>query len=306
MEVLDIVQSAAFKAGIVPSFNVDDFPGDVLEAGRNALMNEILPSLNCDRTIDITVTSRIYTPKAGQITLTPFKQPATNFVILGRYAQSYEYVVNHLTSILQNDFHITTSPWPTDDLGNDIKFGIWSGDNHLVWTTHDTIDMMPDNINIDFPPMRIDAVLEADSRLPYEYRYRDEFERVLGAPALPGVFTTEEYEDSVTILIKGSSLPKMVILPVPLQIINVDHEHSGTIVAPAKFRRYLIDCTAVALAIVYGVSTLPAMQQQAAVSYNLLKKNKPQPLHEANPSIEIGSKLRRNVLCGRYYANIKL
>lgn len=303
MEVLDIVQSAAFKAGIVPSFNVDDFPGDIHEAGRNALQNEILPSLNCDRMIDITVTSRIYVPKAGHIVLTPFK-PEPNFVVVGRYAQPATYIVDHMLSILENDFHIVTSPWPTDDLGNDIKFGIWSIDNRLVWTSHDTIDMMPENINIDFPPMRIDAVLEADSRIPYDYKYRDEYERVLGAPALPGIFTTEEYEDSIDILLKGSPAPKMIILPVPLQIINSDTMHSGTIVAPAKFRRYLIDCTAVALAIVYGVSTLPAMQQQASISYNLIKKNKPQPMHEANPALEIGNKLRRNVLGRRYYADI--
>lgn len=304
MEVLDIVQSAAFKAGIISSFNPDELPEDVLSAGKNALVNEILPSLNCDRTIDITVTSRFYTPKGGAITLTPFKQPAEDFVILGRYNAGFEYVFDHMVSIIENTYHVVTNPWPTDELGNYIKYAVWSNDNRLIWTTYDAIGVMPEEVNIDFPPMRIDTVIEASSKIPYDYVYRDEFERIVGNTSIPGVYTTEEYEDSITILIKGSNAPKCVVLPVPLQIINRDHAHSGTIVAPQKFRRYLIDCTAVSLAIIYGVSTLPAMQQQAAVSYNLIKKNKPQPIHKSNVSEEICKTIRRSPLGGRFHANI--
>lgn len=304
MEVLDIVQSAAFKAGIVPSFNVDEFPGDVQDAGRNALINEILPSLNCDRTIDITETSRYYTPVNGRIVLTPLSQPTNKLVIVGRYDAPWEYVFNHMLNILENTFGVQTTPWPTDDLNNYIKYGVWSSDNRLVWTTYGEIDVMPANINIDFPPMRIDGVIEMNSRVPLQYVYRDEYERTFNSASVPGIYTTEEQGNTVTILMKGSPAPKCIILPVPLQIINVSPEHSGTIVAPEKFRRYLIDCTAVSLAIVYGVSTLPAMQQQAAMSYNLLKKNKPQPLHQADPAIEINNKLRRSPLGRRFYANL--
>jgi hypothetical protein len=57
----------------------------------------------------------------------------------------------------------------------------------------------------------------------------------------------------------------------------------------------LIDAIAVALAITYGVATVQQMQQQMAQSYQLLKKNKPQPLHKANVSEMICDKLRRDV-----------
>lgn len=305
MQVLDIVQSAAFKAGIIPSFNPDELPDDVLNAGVAALTNEILPSLNCDRTIDITVTSRIYKPVNNTITLTPFKQPAEDFVILGRYNANWEYIVDHMVSIIENTYHVVTSPWPVDELGNYIKYAVWSIDNRLVWTTYNEIDVMPEEINIDFPPMRIEGVLENSSRIPYEYRYRDEFEQAKPLSALPGIYTTEEYDNSITVLLNGTPAPKCLIIPVPLQIINADHARSGIIKAPDKFRRYLIDCTAVSLAIIYGVSTVAAMQQQAGVSYNLLKKNKPQPLHKAEAAKELAEKLRNSPLAGRrYYAGL--
>ena len=67
MLVTDIVQSAAFKSGVISSFSRDDMPPDILDAGANILANEILPAINCDRTLDITVTSRVYTPENGRI-----------------------------------------------------------------------------------------------------------------------------------------------------------------------------------------------------------------------------------------------
>ena len=104
-----------------------------------------------------------------------------------------------------------------------------------------------------------------------------------------------------SLLIKGTNIPKILILPVPLQIVNATHDFAGEIKAPEKFRRYLIDCLAVSLAIIYGVSSLPAMEKQQAVSYNLLKKNKPQPLHEANVSERVQDKLRTDRrLYGRF------
>lgn len=323
MEVLDIVQSAAFKAGIISSFNPDELPEDVLSAGKNALITEILPSLNCDRTVDITVTSRTYIPKGGVIKLTPFKQPAENFIILGHthytstqllegngaqgrsiWGYALQEIDANLVSELAHSWN-RGSDWPINDLNEYATLALWTSDMRLVYS--DTVFVYPtmhQTANIDFPPMRIDSVIEVPSRVKYDYVYRDEYERIVGNTAIPGIYTTEEYEDSIMILIKGSSAPKVIVLPVPLQVVDCDHERPGTIKAPEKFRRYLIDCTAVSLAIIYGVSTLPAMQQQAAVSYNLIKKNKPQPLHEANPALEICDKLRRNPLGRRFYADI--
>lgn len=301
MEVLELVQSAAFKAGIIPSFNPDELPEDVLNAGKNALVNEILPGLNCDRTLDITTTCRAYTPVGGRIELRPQPQPTENNKIVG-YSK---YTLAELTAdttkffaeVNRLDPTFVLGNWPTDDFGQPISAAMWSSDIKMIRGAEtgigEIVIPMP-NINIDFPPMRVDAVIEDGSLIPYEYLYREEFERTFRT-GLPGVYTTEEYNDRIVVLLNGSDRPKKLILPVPLQIINRSHDDAGTINAPEKFRRYLIDAIAVALAITYGVATVQQMQQQMAQSYQLLKKNKPQPLHKANVSEMICDKLRRDV-----------
>lgn len=323
MEVLDIVRSAAFKAGIVPSFNPDELPEDVLNAGRAALTDEIMPTLNCDRTIDITVTSRIYRPVGGKIILKPFRQPNDNTEIIGYTDKlSTDFKTGTYISTLHNFYdavaqcrpdwvdtntHSYTDKWPRNDFNILRTAAVWTLDMHLAYiqfSDTDTATLGEFDANIDFPPMRVDAVMDENSRYTYDYLYRDEYERTFKFTSLPGVYTTEEYDDKLVILLNGSPDVKLVVLPVPLQIINRDYAHSGTITAPEKFRRYLIDAVAVSLSITYGMSTLPLMKEAAAVSYNLLKKNKPQPLHKANVAQEITNKLRPDVLGRRFYANI--
>lgn len=302
MEVLDIVQSAAFKAGVISSFNPDDLPGDVLATGQNALINEIIPSLNCDRTVDITVTSRLYRPENDRIILRPFR-PRDNHEMLG-YShfigtelikpENWKSAVLALRPSWETD-------WPMNDLEQPRVACIWAGDNLLATgNSLDKAELVP-GVNIDFAPMRVDAVLDASTRIAYDYVYRAEFEQLLNT-TLPGVFTVEEYEDGLVILLRGTTDTKCLVLPVPLQVVNISHDHAGTIAAPEKFRRYLIDSTAVSMAIAYGMSTLEAMQMQQAVSYNLIKKNKPQPRHTQNVSEHIADVLRRDIrLGGRFY-----
>lgn len=326
MEVLDIVQSAAFKAGVVPSFNPDELPEDVLNAGRAALVDEIIPTLNCDRTIDITETSRIYRPAGGKIILKPLRQPQDNTELIGYTDQPAAVfdnsIVNDYIIVLHNyykavaklrpdwvdsDTYNFTDKWPRNEFNILRTAVMWTIDMHAVYikfTAHDVAEFGKFDANIDFPPMRVNAVMDESSRYTYDYLYRDEYERTFKFTSLPGIYTTEEYDDKLIILLKGSPDPKLVVLPVPLQIINRDYSHSGTIIAPEKFRRYLIDAVAVSLAITYGMSTLPLMEKAAAISYNLLKKNKPQPLHKANVAQEITNKLRPDVLGRRFYANI--
>ena len=301
MQVLDIIQSAAIKAGVIPSFNPDEMPGDVIETGRNVLVSEILPALNCDRTIDITVTSRVYMPEHNIIQLVPFRQPNENFEIIG-YTDKRSIDIDTQTAM---DIVLAKRPdwgdghWPTNDLNEYRTAAFWTIDNRLAIVKHDgTVTFDPD-ANIDFPPMRVIDVLDECPRLENNYVYREEFEKILPG-VTPGVYTTEEYEDRIVILLNGLPGPKRVVLPVPLQIINRDHSHAGEILPPAKFQPYLTDCPAIALAIIYGVSTDAAMEKEAAKSYNLIKKNKPQPRHEANVSERIGEKLRIR-LRGRFY-----
>jgi hypothetical protein len=197
-----------------------------------------------------------------------------------------------------------STDWPRNDFNVARTVAVWSLDMKLVYKPEGTGPQIMADVNIDFPPMRVDAVMDENSRYTYDYLYRDEYERTFKFTSLPGVYTTEEYDDKIVILLNGSPVPKLVVLPVPLQIINRDFAHAGTIKAPEKFRRYLIDAAAVSLAITYGMSTLPIMEKAAATSYNLLKKNKPQPLHKANVAQEITDKLRPDMLGRRFYANI--
>ena len=309
MEVLEIVQSAAFKSGLVSSFDPNELPGDYSESGRISLANEILPMLNCDRTLDITVTSRVYAPKNGVIVLQPLQQPTENNKLIGYSKYTADILTSDWTKFYQEVLRldptfVQNGIWPTDDFGQPISAMMWSSDFKVVRGWEDngsTVTLEQPDVNIDFPPMRVDAVLDEGSRIKYEYLYRDEFDRVVDA-AIPCIYTTEEYEDKIIILMKGTAEPKRIVMPVPLQLINSDHEHPGTIIAPPKFRRYLIDATAVSLAVIYGLSTVETMRQQAEQSYQMLKKNKPQPLHRMNVSEEINHTLRHGIGGRKFYA----
>lgn len=299
MQVLELIQSAAFKSGIVSSFNPDEIPGDIVEAGRRILTEEILPTLNCDRMIDITVTAKTYQPVEGKIVLKPAPR-MENFRIVGyskyssddKFEDFYNEIKERTPEYLDD-----SGVWihPTDDFGAPTMLAEWMTDNKLMYVKytnpHAMWQVVVPDVNIDFPPMRVDSVIDADSKIAYEYQYRDEFEQTFNT-MLPGIYTTEEYEDRLVVLLKGSSTAKRLIMPVPLQIINQQFDNAGEIIAPPKFKRYLIDALAVSLAIVYGVSTVDLMKQQAALSYNLLKKNKPQPMHEQNVNKCISDKLR--------------
>lgn len=286
MDVLDLVQSAAFKSGIVSSFSQDDMPGDVLDAGIKLLSGQILPQLNCDRTIDITTTCRVYTPERGRIVLTPLKQPLQDFILLGYSKYTADDLFRTSNSHWPEEigrFHPGwDTDWPVNDFGDPLTLAMWSKDCKLVHGTSRLACIIGPE-NIDFMPMRVDSIIDISTGVKLTYTYRDEFEQAISVvPSIPGIYALEEYDDKVVVFIKGTPGPKKLILPVPLTLINQDAQHPGEIVAPPKFRKYLIDATAVQLAIVYGVSTVEAMKAEAAASYNMLKKNHTQPLHQVN------------------------
>lgn len=301
MDVLDLVQSAAFKSGIVSSFSQDDMPGDVLDAGIKLLAGQILPQLNCDRTIDITTTCRIYVPDHGAIVLKPLRQPIQDFVLLGYSKYAAEDLVNtsngHWIAELNRLHNSTINTWPENDFGEPLTLAMWSLDMKIVTgTTFVKCDI--GEANIDFMPMRVDSIIDIPTGVKLTYTYRDEFEQTISAvPSIPGIYALEEYDDKLIVLVKGTPGPKKLILPVPLTLINHDGQHAGEIVAPPKFRKYLIDATAVQLAVVYGVSTVEAMKVEAAASYNMLKKNHTQPLHD----VDIAGRINNIIRGGRTY-----
>lgn len=306
MEVLDLVKSAAIKSGVVSSFSMDDMPGDVIDMGVEVISAQILPQLNCDRTIDITTTCRVYKPVNGVIELIPLRQPIDDFILLGYSIYNSDELTNISTGDWQTEINRLFAPgssnWPQNDFGDQFTLAMWSKDMKLVYGKT-VSECNIGSANIDFMPMRVESVIDAGTRLKYTYLYRDEFEQTVGINCdLPGVYAIEEYSDRLLIILRGSPAPKKLILPVPLTIINQSHDHAGTIIAPPKFEKYLIDATAYQLAVVYGMATKQDMAMEMAASYNLLKKNHTEPLHEMNVPQHINRLIHHRGR--RYYENI--
>lgn len=141
------------------------------------------------------------------------------------------------------------------------------------------------NVNIDFMPMRIDAVFDKGSRIPYTYLYREEFES-LDYRFDPFVYAIETKDDGILLLFRNN-LPKICVIPVPLRV------DGDNITGQPKFSQYLIDILAQRLAINWGLSTVQAMTAAAQLSYNLLVKNVNSKIRPVNPRMLIRDVLRR-------------
>lgn len=63
-----VITYAAFNSNVVPSYNVDDIPGEVMSIGRDMLQYEILPQMNVDRTLDVALKSDIFQPTGNKLT----------------------------------------------------------------------------------------------------------------------------------------------------------------------------------------------------------------------------------------------
>lgn len=294
MEVLDIIQRAAFNCGVISSFDVDEFPGDVQAAGHHLLESEVLPSLNCDRSLDTTMIARTFMPSNNLLTIKPLSQNNTD-IIIGTSIYASDKVLSYFTAEvtrLAPDFATT---WPTDDADNARTVGMWTTDHRYVYATSLTNAVIDPAINIEFQPMRIDAMLEDANRIPYRYLYRQEFES-LEFKVQPFTYTDEVYEDSIILHWHGSQLLKLLIIPVPLYIVHdtdSNNPYAGQINCPPKFKQFLVDTLAMRLSIVYGLSTTSAMQGAADMSYNMLKKNLPLHLHAPNPAEAVRDVLKR-------------
>lgn len=295
MEVLDIIRRAAFNSGVVSSFNPNEMPGDVENAGYQLLVNEILPNLNCDRGLDVAVTSHVVTPINNKIVLTPL--PIHNeYYVLGTSELNATELSANFNSEAAKLLSTFSDEWPTDETGTYYIVAIWSADWKLVLSTQAGKITIHSSYSIPFPPMRIETVFEADTRLEQQYLYRKEFE---SSDFINNVncYTIEEAEDCITVYTRNNK-PKVLIIPIPLYIQpkSIEDQYNGIIKCPPKFKQYLIDALAFRLSVVYGVSTTDTMHNLMEISYNLLKKNVPMPLHGMNIHSQI-----RNTLRGGYF-----
>lgn len=224
IDMTEVIAHAACSCGLVPSFNTHELPKEVEELSSSILKGEILPQINCDRTLDVDVDSAALTP-------------VNNAIIM-----------------------------------YDRNAGEIAGGHALDWV-----------------PARVDAVFEESTRQPYAYLYMTEFESQAYQSNI-FVYATRIDESSLKIMFRNSGSPKRVVYPVP---VCVRHDDPNAIVAPPKFRQFLIDKLSVRLSIIYGLSTSALMAAAAEESYANVLKQMPQPLHPANPSARIRGILSR-------------
>ena len=337
MQVMDIVNRAVMNAGIVPSFNPDEVPEDIQQRAADVLRNEIIPDMNCDRTLDMTEIAVPMIPRNGIIDLrtTPPDYPRQTFgavplmcrqlLTIDRFSPAPGApVITYLRNLIDTLVDLglirltgsinpysdleKTDAWPTDQFGTPRNIAMWSQDYKLVEvdsdftklynvTETDAASMVNRRYNLPFPPMRIVDIFRATDGAALQYVHAGEFVSTEFRYAQL-VYTTEDYPDCLRIRFTPSYGPaaSLLILPVPIMVINSydePHPWEGTIVAPRKFRAYLIATLAFWMAMEYGVSTADAMKVKQNIAYQALLKNQSKHDHPQDVSRKIFNLLER-------------
>jgi hypothetical protein len=160
MLVMDIVNRAVMKSGVVSSFNPDEVPEDIQQRAADVLRNEIIRELNCDRNVDITETVLPFRVTHGRVDLvtTPLDYerviygsvPQTAATLLkteltyhGPEGARYPVYILKNLGLLLDDMGIAkyegfddtvrpTDKWPTDQFGGYRDIAIWTSDYKLI------------------------------------------------------------------------------------------------------------------------------------------------------------------------------
>jgi hypothetical protein len=238
MQVVDIVNKASMKSGVVSSFNPDEVPEDVQQTGADILRNEIIPAINCDRTLDITEVPYRATPVNGIFDLVTPPQDYPNEIVasvqmtcgelLKTDSQSMapmspvitfaKGIIDCLVSLglveligPNNPYAVLkkTDDWPQDQLGNYRDIAVWTMDYNLVEisadssklynvTDSDMEGMVNRKYNVPFAPMRVDEIFRESDGGPLSYVHMGEFVSAEFRYATL-VFTTEDLPDRLRI-----------------------------------------------------------------------------------------------------------
>lgn len=331
MQVTDIVSRAAVKSGVSSSFNLNEVPEDVMARGSDILRNEIIDEINCDATLDITEVVYPATPKNNLIILRSTPMDYENIIIgivdytynqlrakehftnSGMGVDAYYYPVirqllsdwGYATPGMPTTIGTQTDKWPCDQFGNHLPIYCWTADNKLVnlsipsSTTADLDDELLDaRYNIPFNPMRVTDVVRAGDGAVLDYVHTTE---LVSAEFRHSqlIYGVENHPDIVKIRFTSSygCEPVYIVLPIPIKVVNSYDEPEpwmGTIIAPAKFRPYLIASLAYRLAGEYGVNTEEKMLKLASTAYNALLKNQSKKFHGQDIARKINQYLERN------------
>lgn len=336
MQVMDIVNRAAMNCGVASSFNPDEVPEDIQARGADILRHEIIPMMNCDRSLDITETVYPAVPENGVVNLTPTPPDYTEF-ILGQTSKTYEmltrkqkitlgpvsfeYYPEIRTLLIDHGYiepsapteDIHTPKYPCDQFGNDRKVFVWTADNVLLdVSTPSAVDRPPESLvdnryNIPFDPMRVEAVVRADDGAPLQYLHTEEMVTAEFRHS-PMVYAVEDLPGRLSIRVNPElgNARLLLVLPIPLKIVNSFDEPNpwqGTIVAPEKFRSYLIAKLAYRLAVEYGLDTAQLMSQLVSEAYQALIKNLSKRHRSQDIPLRVSEYLGRGVN-GRFFGKL--
>lgn len=309
MQVMDIVNRAAMMCGVASSFNPDEVPEDIQARGADILRHEIVPTLNCDRSVDITEIVYPATPKDGIIDLRTTPLEYEN-IIVGCVPYTYDYLrykeqtmvdgeqviyYPHIRTLLNELGYARpftpgtlgeiTDKWPRTQFESEIiPIVCWTSDNKLVNLTipkSNTMDkddeLLDKRYNVPFAPMRVTSIVRASDGAPMQYLHAEEMISAEFRFAQL-VYTVEDHPDLMRIRFNPSyaNEPVLLVLPIPVKIVNSYEEPNpwqGVIVAPEKFRMFLTATLAARLAGEYGLQTQGDMEKLAEKAYLSLIKN---------------------------------
>lgn len=329
MLIMDIVNRAVMKSGVVSSFNKDEVPEDIQERAADVLRNEIIPELNCDRAVDVSETVIPYEPKRGAVDLITTPDDYEGYII-GSVPQTYDelrekrlYTPPHplpplwyypsIVSLLYDigysmpgepgTIGTPTDRWPTDQFGNYRELFCWTSDWKLVCLSKPKSgngdkddDLWDKRYNIPFYPAYIDEVYRAGDGAELKYLHHGEMVSAQYRHAQL-VFTVEDNITRMTIRFNpnfGNS-PVLVVVPVPVRVTNVfqsPNPWEGEVIAPRKFFSFLLNILAFRMAAEYHVDTEASMKEQATIAYNNIIKNKVKREHPQDIERRIFSYLR--------------
>lgn len=334
MQVMDIVNRAAFDSGVSPSFNPDEVPEDIQERGADILRNELIRDINCDQTLSLCETVVKLSPRRGVLDLrsTPLDydhfiyQTAPyngDFYMQTEYAPMYPqspsvYYMRNLIDYLvdlgvvklegtSNPYAVVTrtEKWATNQLGEPMPIAFWSIDGKLIEVPTDISalfnvqkpDFISKRFNVPFDPTQIEEIYRASDGAPLDYVHAGELVSCEFRHS-PLVYTVEEFEDRLRVRFTQNfgDVEVLLILPVPIKVINSfdePHPYQGRIIAPPKFRSYLINALAWRLAGSYGIATEANLEKKASVSYNALIKNRVKREHPQDVDRRIAQYIHR-------------
>ena len=335
MQVMDIVNRAAMNCGVASSFNPDEVPEDIQARGSDSLRHEIIPMMNCDRTLDITEIVYPATPQNGCVSLiTP--PTDSNIFIMGQVVEDYQtlnkrqsitigsvtkWFCPNIRDVLINHGYIEpfiptqdpkTAKWPCSQFENEYRdIYCWTSDFKLIKMATEAgpesedDELLDKRYNIPFSPMRVEGVFRACDGAELQYLHAAE---MVSAEFRHSqlVYGVEDLPDRMLIRLNRSygSEPLLLILPIPLKIVNTFDNPKPlewTVIAPEKFRSYFIAKLAYRLAIEYGLDTAPAMAKLVEESYQALIKNISKRHHAQDIPRRIADYLHRGYDRGTMY-----